>query len=95
MFTNRSSDRPVRHLEWRVRLFGVAAILAIAGIGAEIGWLVNLAIVVLAGTMLLGWVGRARAERGAPEDDEDDPLGAEARDDGTDPSLGSGAHPGS
>jgi hypothetical protein len=50
---DRSRERPVRHLEWRIRLFGVGAILGVAGIATATSWLVNVAIGVLALGVLL------------------------------------------
>lgn len=68
-------------LEWRIRLFGVAAILAVFGIGAEQGWMVNLAIGVLAVAMVLGWIAKRRADEArwaeeaeGDDDDHDEPL---------------------
>ena len=48
MLIDRSNDRPVRHLEWRIRLFGTGAILAIVGMYYRAMWVVWVAIVVLA-----------------------------------------------
>ncbi len=36
-----------RILEWRVRLFGIGAVLGLAGIFLEASWLVTVALVVL------------------------------------------------
>lgn len=71
MKIDRSRDRPVRHLAWRVRLLGVAAVLAIAGMMLESGWMVNGAIVVLLVTFALRFIGR---------DDPDEDLDEEALD---------------
>ena len=59
------------HLEWRIRLFGVGAILAMVGIWAEQRWLVNGALVVL----VLGFALRfpKPARDGTGEDDEGPP----------------------
>ncbi|HSG49005.1 MAG TPA: hypothetical protein VLA43_14385 [Longimicrobiales bacterium] len=35
------------HLEWRARILGVGAVVALAGIGTEREWLVNVAIGIL------------------------------------------------
>jgi len=49
----RRSRGSTRHLEWRIRLFGAGAILAVVGMAADAGWMVNLAIGVLViGVML-------------------------------------------
>ena len=52
MFIDRSRDRPVRHLEWRVRIFGAGAILALVGMWAQWRWLITVALAVL----LLGFL---------------------------------------
>jgi uncharacterized membrane protein len=65
----RRSRGPVRHLEWRIRLFGVGAILAVVGMATGQGWLVNLAIAVL----LLGMVLRFAPARGEHTGEGDDP----------------------
>ena len=44
---DRRRDRPVRHLELRVTLFGAGAILALVGMATEQSWLINVAIAVL------------------------------------------------
>jgi len=49
----RRARGPVRHLEWRIRLFGVGAILAVVGMAAAQPWLINVAIVVLVIGVLL------------------------------------------
>lgn len=60
MFVDRRRDRPVRYLEWRIRLFGAGALLGVVGIATDAGWLVWAAIVVLAAGFLLRFL---------PEDD--------------------------
>ena len=47
MRPSRRSDRPVRHLQWRVRLFGAGALLALGGMFLRLDWLVNVALAVL------------------------------------------------
>ncbi len=56
MLTDRSRDRSGRHLEWRVRLFGAGAVLAVVGMFTEQGWLIDLAIVVLLAGFALRFV---------------------------------------
>lgn len=56
MKVDRDPARPVRHLEWRVRLLGVGAVLALAGMAMERTWMVNVAIAVLAVGFLLRFV---------------------------------------
>lgn len=46
-FLKRASDREVRHLEWRIRIFGSGAILAVLGMYFDMSWMIWLAIVVL------------------------------------------------
>lgn len=50
---SRDSDRPVRYLGWRIRLFGAGAILALFGIGADIEALRWTALLVLGGAAAL------------------------------------------
>jgi hypothetical protein len=47
MLIDRRRDRPVRHLELRVALFGAGAILAVVGMATERSWLIDVAIAVL------------------------------------------------
>lgn len=47
MKVDRDPGRPIRHLEWRVRLLGVGAVLGLAGMYFDSGWMVNAAIGVL------------------------------------------------
>ena len=65
MFVDRSEPK-LAHLEWRVRLFGAGAILAMVGIFADQGWLVDVAIGVLIIGFGLRFIGRKRE---AAEDD--------------------------
>jgi hypothetical protein len=46
MFHRRSGSAG-RHLRWRVILLGIGAVLALAGIGLERDWLLNVALGVL------------------------------------------------
>ena len=57
-----------RFLEWKVRLFFVAAVLLLVGIARELDLLVLLAIVVLAGAFVLRFFERPPP----PADDEDE-----------------------
>ena len=63
----RRSKTSLAHLEWRIRLFGVGAILAMVGIWADQRWLVNVAIIVL----LVGF--GLRLLRARPEPDAESP----------------------
>lgn len=71
------SRRAGPHLEWKVRLFAVGAVLGLAGIFLEEAWLTGVAIVVLAGGALLRFVGR---EASSPDPEEvghpDEPTGS-------------------
>ena len=71
MFLNRSQRPPVEHLEWRIRIFGVGAILAVVGIWSNQAWLVNLAIGVLAVGLVLRLL-----NCGDPPEGEDDREGS-------------------
>ena len=66
-----------RFLEWKIRLFFVAAVLFLVGIARELNLLVLLAIVVLAGAFVLRFF-----ERPPPPSDDEDDEGDE--DDGVD-----------
>jgi hypothetical protein len=67
---SRATDRPVRYLEWRIRLFGVAAILAVLGIGADVEALRWAALGVLAVTAALSILA-GRNERDAADREEE------------------------
>lgn len=67
IFARRSGERSP-HLEWRIRLFGVGAILGMVGIWAQQGWLVNAAIAVL----LVGFALRFRRRSGDADASERD-----------------------
>jgi len=57
-------------LEWKVRLFAVAAVLALAGIYMEQQWMTGAAIVVLIGAMLLRFLPGGGGEPVGPDDPE-------------------------
>ena len=69
MFITRSQKPSRSHLEWRVRLFGMGAILAVVGMGAEQPWLINVAIGVLGVGLLLGLLARGGISREEKEDE--------------------------
>ena len=77
MRVDRSRDRPVRFLEWRARLLGVGAVLALAGMMLENAWMVNGAIGILLVTFALRFIGRAERDEDLDdfEDDEGSPHG--------------------
>jgi membrane protein implicated in regulation of membrane protease activity len=76
VFAARGGGGTGRFLEWKIRLFFVAAVLLLVGIAREIDLLVLLAIVVLAGAFVLRFF-----ERPPPRADEDDEAEAEAESD--------------
>lgn len=88
MFVDRGR-RDDRFLEWKVRLFSVAAVLALAGLYLEERWMTGTAIAVLAIAMLLRFLPGGRLAEGPEEDagdwDGDEVWGEEpgdlARDD--------------
>lgn len=67
MFITRDRKSSRSHLELRVRIFGVGAILAVVGMAAEQGWLINVSIFVLGVGFLLGVLAR----RGILRDEEE------------------------
>jgi hypothetical protein len=62
---DRSSDRGVDLLGWRLRIFAVGAVLGCAGIYLDASWPIYAAIVVLVAGMLIRFV--------PTRDDEQDP----------------------
>ena len=70
MFLTRSGKPSRRHLEWRIRFFGMGAILALVGMATEQRWLVNVAIAVLGVGVLLGLLSRRGISREAAEEDD-------------------------
>lgn len=63
----RSPDRPVRHLRWRLRLFAAAAVLALAGMYFDDGWLIWAAMAVLVAGLLVRFVPTQDERDGARE----------------------------
>ena len=69
------ASRERRHdpyLEWKVRAFSVAAVLALAGMYLEERWMTGLALVLLGGAMVVRLVARRRAESLSGESDFED-----------------------
>ena len=62
MRIRRDASGPGPYLEWRVRLLGAGAILALAGIWSETEWLVNVAIAFLLVGFMLRFIGRDSEE---------------------------------
>ena len=58
MFLRSRSGPAAGQLEWRVRLFGVGAILAILGMYFDARWMIWIAIAVLVTGFLLRFAGR-------------------------------------
>jgi hypothetical protein len=70
VFVNRRS-RSAGHLEWRIRLFGVGAIVGLAGMYARIRWMIWIALAVLAVGFLLRFL-PARGTDGGDSTDGND-----------------------
>jgi hypothetical protein len=68
---DRSADRPVTRLGWRLRIFAVGAVLAGLGVYLAQNWLVWAAITVLLVGMLVRFVPDGDDEAG-PRSDEGD-----------------------
>lgn len=75
MRIRRDASGPGPFLEWRVRLMGAGAIVALVGIWADATWLVNVAIGLLVLGFLLRFGGRGRGEA----EDESEAGGSEDR----------------
>ena len=79
MFLRRGAEGSGRHLGARVRLLGLGAVLALAGMATARDWLVNVAI----GVLILGFGLRFLERRPARTDtDEAEGEGAGAGEDG-------------
>ena len=66
MVTLRSAPS-MAYLEWRIRIFGAGAILAMVGIFTAQGWLIDVAI----GVLLIGFAMRFLKGRRGPVSDGD------------------------
>jgi hypothetical protein len=55
-FHRRSAPTDARFLEWKVRLFTIGAVLALAGMYLELGWMVGVAIGFLVAGFALRFV---------------------------------------
>lgn len=64
--------RADRFLEWKVRIFTLAAALVLAGMFLEVTWMTGVAIVLLASAMLLRFLPGGPPVEGDEEDDESD-----------------------
>jgi hypothetical protein len=71
LFLNRSK-RSDPHLEWKVRLFVVAAVLGVSGIYFDERWMGWVAILLLLSAMLLRFVGSSAEEGDEAEGDAED-----------------------
>ena len=76
VFLTRSRQRSLTHLEWRVRLFGAGALLALVGISLQLSWLIYTAIAVLVAGVALRFL------EGSPPDDDDSNAHEEESDGG-------------
>ena len=59
-----------RYLEWKVRLFSVAAVLALVGIYLESGWMTGAAMGLLALGLLLRFLADGGSDPDEYEEDE-------------------------
>jgi disulfide bond formation protein DsbB len=66
LFVNRRRGSS-GHLEWRIRLFGVGAIVGLAGMYAQVRWMIWIALVVL----VVGFLLRFFPASGTEEDSTD------------------------
>jgi hypothetical protein len=85
LFLNRSK-RSDPHLEWKIRIFVVAAVLGVSGIYFDERWMGWVAILLLLSAMLLRFVGSSAegeedsegdGEDGAMDDDDIEDAAAE------------------
>lgn len=73
MFHRRGS-RPGPYLVWRIRLLGLAMVLALLGIGTGLDWVINVAIgVALVGFLLRFFGGPSEGNQGDGGPPEPDP----------------------
>lgn len=80
-FLTRSRKRSLKYLEWRVRLFGAGALLALVGLAVQLSWLIYAAIVVLIGGVALRFLEEPTEE--TPEEGSDpDPHEEESESEG-------------
>ena len=66
LLADRDPDREVRHLRWRVRLFGAGAVVGLVGIYLDASWVVWAAVAIL----VLGFGLRFLPEKPEKEDPE-------------------------
>jgi hypothetical protein len=64
-------QRAGRYLEWKVRLFSLAAVTALVGMYLDVRWMVGLAIAILLAALLLRFLGDTSGDEGDGEDEED------------------------
>jgi len=69
MFLDRRR-RAGKYLEWKVRVFTVAAVLGLAGIAVDNRWMTGAAIMVLMGGVLLRFLPDGSRTGEGDEDDE-------------------------
>lgn len=66
MFLDRDR-RAGRYLEWKVRLFSVAAVLAVVGMYLESRWMTGAAMLILLAGLMLRFLPARAAEDGGPD----------------------------
>lgn len=71
-FTQTRASGPGRFLQWKVRLFAVAAVMLLIGMAREIDWLVAAAIAILAVAFVLRFFEKEPETAGEEEFDDDD-----------------------
>lgn len=62
--TDRSTEREAKHLDWRIRLFGAGAVLAVVGMYYDSRWVIWLAITVLGAGFFLRFLPLGRKDEG-------------------------------
>ncbi len=75
-FLRASSTPDTRFLEWKVRLFTIGAVLALAGMYLELHWMVGVAIGFLVAGFSLRFARAGSGDAGSREgSEEEDPTG--------------------
>jgi len=69
---DRSPERAVTRLGWRLRIFATGAVLAGVGIYLNQSWPIWVAIAVLLGGMAMRFLPSGREERDPPSDPEEE-----------------------
>lgn len=61
---DRSSEREAKHLDWRVRLFGAGAVLAVLGMYYDSAWVIWLAFAILGSGLFLRFLPLGKKDEG-------------------------------